>query len=113
MLTINKTLAATPSQTRLELKKLLHARIGLSLKNRAVKIYGHMATQRLLLVALVSLACCSMWVYPASDGVTVTNGCSPLNKDTSPWFSVTLGHMNQDVLQFWLSQSYAYMTHSE
>ncbi|ELR25225.1 uncharacterized protein ACA1_289780 [Acanthamoeba castellanii str. Neff] len=54
-----------------------------------------------------------MWVYPASGGVTVTNGCSPLNQDTSPWFSVTLGHINQDVLQFWLSQSYAYMTHSE
>jgi hypothetical protein len=71
------------------------------------------ATQRLLLAALVWLACCSMWVYPASGGVTVTNGCSPLNKDTSPWFSVALGHMNQEVLQFWLSQSYAYMTYSE
>jgi len=61
-------------------------------------------------VALVVLFSCVSAAVATSG--TVTYGCSPVNhNDTSAWLSVSRGLFRGSVYQYWLSQSYAYLTH--
>jgi hypothetical protein len=71
-----------------------------------------LSTHRSLVAAAVALVLFSCVSAAAATSGTVTYGCSPVNhNDTSAWLSVSRGLFRDSVYQYWLSQSYAYLTH--